>query len=162
MGWTFTVVNSNGLTKTAALRNPEFNDADRSLFRQARGTTDAGVVYVQDLDDTDQYVDISFGFLTTAERGAIQEFFGRDGTLRQALPFSVDIAGTSFPQKLKAGMTVGGVVVQAGSTYQAGDFVKPDTSYLREVYLDQDELTFQQERDERFSLDLRLRIHNPG
>ncbi|KKM15975.1 hypothetical protein LCGC14_1690480, partial [marine sediment metagenome] len=60
-----------------------------------------------------------------------------------------------------AGMSVGGSVAQAGSKFKAGATVKPDTATLRNVFLDQPMLNFAQERDERFSLDLRFRIHRP-
>lgn len=158
MAWLFTVTPPSGLTKTATIRNAEFNDTDRTQFRQARGITEAGLVYLQDLDTEDQLIEASWGFLTVAERAALEDFFGRDGTLRQARRFSIDITGSSFPQKLKAGMLIGGAVVQAGSTFKAGATVKPDTSNLRNVFLDQPDLSFAQERDERFSLDLRFRI----
>lgn len=162
MGWNFTIINPDGFTKTAAMRNAEFNDIDRSEFRQGRGTTDAGVVYVQDLDSEDQIIEVSWGFVTTEERAALEAFFGRDGTLRMARPFSIDISDSSFPQKIKAAMVIGGAVIKAGSAHKAGAIVKPDTTNLRNVFLDQPELSWAQERDERFSLDLRFRIHRPA
>ena len=167
MAWTFTVTTPQGATKTATVRNAEFNDIHRTTFRQAKGTTEGGLVYVQDLDDADQFVDASWGFLTLAERAALEEFFGRNGTLRQARPFAIDITGSSFPQVLKAGTVYEGAVIQAGqqingATIQAGQVINADTANLRNVYLDQPELAFDQERDERFSLDLRFRIHHPA
>lgn len=161
MSWTFTVTTPEGVTKTATIRNAEFSDIDRTTFRQARGTTDGGLVYVQDLDDADQFIDASWGFLTTAERAALEDFFGRTGTLRQARPFSIDITGSSFPVTIKAGMVVDGAVITPGS-YKVGQVINADVANLRDVYLDQPELAFDQERDERFSLDLRFRIHHPG
>lgn len=161
MAWVFTVTPPSGLTKTASIRNAEFNDADRREFRQARGTTEAGLVYVQDLDDDDQFIEASWGFLTPIERAALEDFFGREGTLRQTRAFNIDISGSSFPQKLKAKMVISGKIVQAGSTFKAGATVTPDTTNLRNVFLDQPDLLFAQERDERFSLDLRFRIHRP-
>lgn len=162
MAWTFTVTNPQGVTKTASVRNPEFNDVDRIDYRQGRGTTEGGVVYVQDLEREDQVIELSFGFLSTEERGSFEDFFGRDGTLRQARPFSIDITDSSFIQKLKVGMVIGGSVWKVGGSFKVGQWVKPDTAALREVYLDQAELAWDQERDERFSLDLRLRIHHPS
>ena len=161
MTWQFTVTNPDGITKTATIRNAEFNDVDRRRFHQGRGVTDGGLTYVQDLDQEDQFIDASWGFLTTDERGQLETFFGREGTLRQARPFSLDITGSSFPQRLKAGMLIGGAVVKAGQ-FKAGAYVTPDTSSLRNVFLDQADLSFAQERDERFSLDLRFRISAPA
>ncbi len=162
MSWTFTVTPPSGITKTATVRNAEFNDTDRRSFRQGRAATEAGLVYVQDLDSDDQFVEASWGFLTVAERAALEDFFGRDGTLRQARAFDLDIVDSSFPQKLKAGMSVDGSVVQAGSTFKAGATIKPDTASLRNVFLDQPDIAFGQERDERFSVDLRFRIRRPA
>jgi hypothetical protein len=159
VSWTFTVTNPEGITVTATIRNAEFNDVDRLNFRQGRGITEGGLVYVQDLDGADQFVDASWGFLTTTERADLEAFFGRAGTLRQARPFSIDITGSSFPQALKAGMIIGGAVVQAGDGLKTGQTVNADVANLRDVFLDQSELAFDQERDERFSLDLRFRIH---
>jgi len=161
VSWTFTVIPPSGITKPAVLRNAEFSDGDRVMFRQGRGTTEGGLVFVQDLDGEDQTIEASWGFMTLEERGAIEAFFGRDGTLRQARAFGIDITGTSFAQIIKAGMVIGGAVVQAGAGYVAGQTVKADTANLRNVFLDQPELLFDQERDERFSLDLRFRIHRP-
>lgn len=161
MSWTFTVVPPSGLTKTAVLRNAEFSDVDRLVFRQGRGTTEGGLVFVQDLDGDDQTIEASWGFMTLSERAAVEDFFGREGTLRQVRPFSIDITGTSFPQKIKAAMVVDGSVVKAGEGFKAGQTVQADTANLRDVFLDQPELVFDQERDERFSLDLRFRIHRP-
>ncbi len=144
------------------MRNSEFNDTDRTEFRQGRGITDAGLVFVQDLDSEDQLIEASWGFVTTEERADLEGFFGRDGTLRMVRPFSIDITDSSFPQTIKAGMLIGGAVIQAGSTFKVGAIVKPDTTNLRNVFLDQPELSWAQERDERFSLDLRFRIHRPA
>jgi len=99
VSWDFSVTTPSGFTRTASVRNAEFNDVDRTEFRQGRGTTDAGLVYVQDLDDDDQFVEAAWGFLDISERAALEDFFGRDGTLRQARSFSIDIVGSSFPQK---------------------------------------------------------------
>jgi len=162
MAWTFTVETPEGFIKAASIRNAEFSDVDRRVFWQGRGQTDGGLVYVQDHDGAEQVIEASWGFLTTQERADLEDFFGRGGTLRMARSFSIDITGSSFPQKIKAAMVVAGSVIQAGSTYKAGDTVKPDTTNLRDVYLDQAELAFEQERDERFSLDLRFRIHRPA
>lgn len=159
MSWTFTITTPAGFTKTATIRNAEFNDINRINFRQGRGVTEGGLVFVQDLDGDDQYVDASWGFLTVAERADLEAFFGRDGTLRQARSFSIDITGSSFPQVLQAATIIDGAVVEAGDGYKAGETVKADTANLRDVFLDQSELAFDQERDERFSLDLRFRIH---
>lgn len=161
MSWTFTVTSPEGFTKTAAVRNPEFDDADSEEFRQGKGSTDGGLVYVQDLDQEDEIIQVTWGFLSVAERADLQDFFGRDGTLRQARSFSIDIEGSSFPQKLKAGAIINGAVVKAGEGHKAGDTVDPDVTTLRHVFLDQPGLPFIQERDQRFSLDARFRIHRP-
>jgi len=161
VAWTFTITNPDGVELTAVVRNAEFNDTLRGVRRQARGITDAGVVFVQDLDRLDDFLEASWGFLTSSERADLDAFFGEGGTLRMARPFELAISSSSYPTKIQAGMVVGGSIIQAGTTYKAGQFVNADTANLVGIYLDQDDVSFQQERDERFSLDLRFRIPRP-
>ena len=160
MSWTFTVTNPAGTVVTAVVRNAEFSDVKRRQRKQARGITEGGIIFVQDLSTDVELVEGSWTFLTSTERADLEEFFSINGALFQARAFSIDIAGSSFPQKLKCGMTISAAVVQSGDQ-KCGAFVEPTTTTLRNVFLDQDELAFTQERDKRFSLDMRFRIENP-
>ena len=157
MTWTFEVDGPDG-TVTAAIRNPEFSERTTEVRRQGKGVTEAGLVFVQDLGEQNEFIEGSWTWLTPAMRSALLLFFGPNGTLRQGRGFALTITGMNFPVVIGTGMVIDGVGLGTGQGYGTGQTVVPDTVVLDDVRLDQPDLSFAQQRNDRYSTELAFRI----
>lgn len=66
------------LSKTIG-RTFDWGDRHQTQRRQEAAVTEAGVVFVQDLGRTDQFVEGTFNSITLSEKADLLEFFGTDG-----------------------------------------------------------------------------------
>lgn len=154
---TFSIVRPDK-TITALIKAMEFQDSERRARRQARGITEAGLVFVQDLGREDRFFDLSFQFLKPKERSDLLVFFGPDGTLRQARSFSVTFTAFDPDLGIMAALisTDQGFSTDEGLSTDQENQVQAAT--FNGVFLDQDELVFVQQLDGHWALDLRLRL----
>lgn len=160
MAWTLTVDRPNEPSLSITIRSPEFGDVSRDSRLQARGDTDGGVRYVQDLGRSVVTYEATWQNLTRCERDDIARFFGPDGTLRQARPFRVSM---DDEEDAAVGITTG-LGLSTGEGYTSGQLVASTGGEVwGVVYLDQPDLAFNHSRrDQRFDLALRFRIETTG
>lgn len=164
MSWKFLHPANTNPTTTVTIKNPEFAEVDQSIRRQAKGETDGGTIFVEDLGQTDRFIEATWRNLKPAEVGDLKTFFGPNIVNMQTKPFRIEMT-TDAPlyhwlEIVSAGMSVGGEVLSAGGGYNAGGFVNPDTASFDVVFLDQAELSFAQDRFQLFSTSIRFRLHS--
>lgn len=157
MGWVFTMTRAGGGTQTLELRSPDFGDRHRSERMQARGDTDGGQRYVQDLGHTVTTFEGTWTNVTTCERSAMEKFFGVDGTLFMAYPFSIEVDDEEDPP---IGISTG-MGLSTGEGYSSGQLVAAVGQRWGTAWLDQPALEFSHDRrDGRYAVNLRLRIED--
>lgn len=142
MSWTFTVRRiSDATLLQATVRNPADGDLHSSIRRQAFGETESGALYVQDLQETQEFLDANWSGLCPSEKEALLEVFGEDGTRRRARTAQLSI--TNPPGAI---LRLGGAVVQDASGWSGT------------VRLEQSDLEFRHQQADRFALQLRFRV----
>ena len=153
MSWTFSIVRADGSPLSATIRNPDWGDLDQRIRRQARGETEAGIVFVQDHGREDQILQGTWNALTFCEKSDLLTFFGEQGSLYQARPFDLTLDSGDTP--------VGVSTEQGWSTADGlttGELAVAPLAVFGSVYLDQPSLQFRTQQDNRYGLALQLRV----
>lgn len=152
--WTFSITRASGEVYAIEVRPPEWGDVTARERAQARGETDAGVRFVQDLGHEAVTLEFAWKSLTRCERDDIERFFGTLGTLYQARPFSIEV---SAGEDAAFGISTG-LGLSTGEGWTSGQLVEADGPRWGRVYLDVPKLSFAQDDQQRYSLALRFRV----
>jgi len=153
VSWTFEITRADGSILSAVIRDPEWGDLDQRIRRQARGETEAGVVFVQDHGREDQFIEGTWNALTYCEKSDLLTFFGEQGALYQARPFGLTLDSGETP--------IGISTEQGWSTADGlttGELALAPAAVFGSVYLDQPALQFRSQEDNRYSLNMRFRV----
>jgi len=157
--WTFETTRADGEVVTIDIRPPEFGDVTRRERAQAKGETDAGVRFVQDLGHEALFLDFEWANLTRCERDDLERFFGVQGTLFQARPFSIEVSDGSHAA---FGISTG-LGLSTGEGWTSGQLVEAAGPRWGAVYLDTPVLAFTQDRTaQRYTIALRFRVEVDG
>lgn len=157
--WTFTTTNEDGEVVSIDIRPPEFGDVTRRERAQARGETDAGVRFVQDLGREAVILELEWQNITRCERDDLEKFFGPKGTLYQVRPFSIEVSnGTDAAFGITTGLGL-----STGEGWTSGQLIEAAGPRWGAVYLDTPVLAFNQDRTpQRYSIGLRFRVEVDG
>jgi len=155
MTTTLSTERADGVTVSISIRDPEFGDEETIARRQAVGTTDGGVQFVEDLALEDGFWVFEFQNLTAAERSDLIRLIRAAGYRRRAIDIAV--TGGHLPRGINTGQTVTSGI-NTGDGYNTGQTIYPDTARIPGVYLDQGSLALKQVRDELSNVTLRFRV----
>lgn len=153
---TLSYTDANGVTTSVSVRVPEWGNADRMDPMQEQTRTLGGLVLTYDRGARFRTFDFQWYYLSATERADLERFFHdlveygkRWWTLSWACP---------WPEPLRAGASVGGVVVTAGSAYTAGQRVVQSSASAWRVRLMAPGLLFTEPEDGHYDLGLQLHV----
>lgn len=159
MTWTLTVRRADGSERSIAIRPPEFGDVISDDRQQGMARTDGGTRYTQDLGRSVVRYEATWRGLTACERRDMELFFGEEGTLRMARPFSIEVDDEEDPP-IVISADLG---LSADEGWSADDFATADGARWGTVYLDIPRLAFSHDtRDQRYGIALAFEIVDDG